>query len=82
MLMPTVWSWLMPSSLSRAEIALTNAEPPPATTPSSTAARVECNASSTRAFFSFISISVAAPTLMTATPPANLARRSCSFSLS
>lgn len=32
------------------------------TTPSSTAARVACRASSTRAFFSFISISVAAPT--------------------
>ena len=37
------------------------------------------NASSTRAFFSFISVSVAAPTLITATPPASLARRSCSF---
>ena len=32
--------------------------------PSSTAARVACSASSTRAFFSFISISVAAPTLI------------------
>jgi hypothetical protein len=30
---------------------------------------VACIASSTRAFFSFISVSVAAPTLMTATPP-------------
>ena len=30
----------------------------------------------------FISISVAAPTLMTATPPESLATRSCSFSLS
>ena len=46
------------------------------------AARVALSASSTRAFFSFISISVAAPTLMTATPPINLARRSCSFSRS
>ena len=35
-----------------------------------------------RSFFSFISVSVAAPTLMTATPPDSLARRSCSFSLS
>ncbi len=52
------------------------------TMPSSTAARVAARASSTRAFFSFISISVAAPTLMTATPPASLARRSWSFSLS
>ncbi len=56
--------------------------PPPGTTPSSTAARVACSASSTRAFFSFISTSVAAPTLMTATPPASLASRSCSFSRS
>src|SRR5437868_1286057 len=37
--------------------------------PSSTAAFVACIASSTRAFFSFISVSVAAPTLITATPP-------------
>ena len=35
-----------------------------------------------RSFFSFISVSVAAPTLMTATPPASFARRSCSFSRS
>ena len=35
-----------------------------------------------RCFFSFSSTSVAAPTLMTATPPASLARRSCSFSRS
>ena len=34
------------------------------------------------AFFSFISTSVAAPTLMTATPPASLATRSWSFSRS
>jgi hypothetical protein len=34
---------------------------------------------STRAFFSFISISVAAPTLITATPPECFAVRSCSF---
>ena len=34
------------------------------------------------AFFSFISVSVAAPTLMIATPPTSLARRSCSFSRS
>jgi len=35
-----------------------------------------------RSFFSFISVSVAAPTLMTATPPDSLARRSWSFSRS
>jgi hypothetical protein len=57
------------------------ATPPPGTIPSSTAARVAWSASSTRAFFSFISVSVAAPTLMTATPPTRLASRSCSFSL-
>ena len=45
-------------------------------------ARVAWTASSTRAFFSLSSISVAAPTLISATPPASLARRSCSFSLS
>ena len=56
--------------------------PPPGTTPSSIAARVALNASSTRSFFSFISTSEAAPTLSCATPPASLARRSCSFSLS
>src|SRR4029078_2086451 len=58
------------------------ATPPPGTTPSSTAARVALSASSTRAFFSFISVSVAAPTLIRATPPTSLARRSCSFSRS
>jgi hypothetical protein len=41
-----------------------------------------CIASSTRAFFSFISVSVGAPSLMTATPPTGLARRSWSFSRS
>ena len=56
--------------------------PPPGTMPSSRAARVACSASSTRCFFSFISVSVAAPTLTTATPPASFARRSCSFSRS
>ena len=35
-----------------------------------------------RCFFSLSSTSVAAPTLMTATPPDSLARRSCSFSRS
>ncbi len=42
-----------------------------------------CSASSTRCFFSFISVSVAAPTLTTATtPPESLANRSWSFSRS
>ena len=39
-----------------------NATPPPSTMPSSTAARVARRASSTRAFFSFISLSVPPPT--------------------
>ena len=39
-------------------------------------------ASSMRCLRSLASTSVAAPTLMTATPPASLARRSCSFSRS
>ena len=58
------------------------AEPPPAITPSSTAALVALRASSIRSLASFISVSVAAPTLITATPPANLASLSCNFSLS
>ena len=41
-----------------------------------------CSASSTRCFFSFISVSVAAPTFTTATPPESFARRSWSFSRS
>ncbi len=72
-----------PSSLrSTALPALTSAAPPPMIMPSSTAALVAESASSTLSFFSFISVSVAAPTLMTATPPLSLARRSWSFSLS
>ena len=43
--------------------ARSSATPPPGTIPSSTAAFVACMASSTRAFFSFISVSVAAPDL-------------------
>ena len=61
-------------------MARSSATPPPGTTPSSTAARVACSASSTRSLRSLTSISVAPPTLMTATPPASLASRSCSFS--
>ena len=69
-------------SLPIAALARNNATPPPGTMPSSTAALVACIASSTRSFFSLTSTSVEPPTRMTATPPANLARRSCSFSLS
>ena len=42
--------------------------------PSSTAARVADRASSMRCLRSLSSVSVAAPTLMTATPPASLAK--------
>ena len=59
-----------------------SAVPPPATMPSSTAARVEFSASSIRSLRSFNSVSEAAPTLITATPPANFAKRSCNFSRS
>jgi hypothetical protein len=55
---------------------------PPATTPSSTAALVALRASSILSFFSFISTSLAAPTFITATPPASFASLSWSFSLS
>ena len=50
--------------------------------PSSTAALVAFKASSIRSFASFISVSVAAPTRITATPPASFASLSCNFSLS
>ena len=65
-----------------ASLALRRATPPPTTTPSAMAARVAFNASSTLAFFSFISVSVAAPILRTATPPVILPIRFCIFSLS
>src|SRR4051812_3580431 len=42
-----------------ASLASSSATPPPGTMPSSSAARVACRASSTRCFFSFISVSVA-----------------------
>ena len=59
-----------------------SATPPPGRMPSSTAARVACSASSTRAFFCFMSVSVPAPTEMIATPPVSFASRSWNFSLS
>src|ERR1700730_14375477 len=48
-------------NLSSAGIQRSSATPPPGTMPSSIAARVACMASSTRAFFSFSSVSVAPP---------------------
>ncbi len=65
-----------------ASLALRSATPPPTTTPSAIAALVALRASSTRAFFSFISVSVAAPILRTATPPVIFPILFCIFSLS
>lgn len=81
MLIPVATS---PSAETEATLlyTFTRAVPPPDTIPSSTAARVEFSASSIRSLRSFNSVSVAAPTLITATPPASLARRSCNFSRS
>src|SRR5213593_3063868 len=70
--MPTCWSLFSGFSLASALVAWRRATPPPATMPSSTAARVACMASSTRSLRSFTSISVAPPTRSTATPPASL----------
>ena len=63
-------------------IAFTNAVPPPAMIPSSTAAFVALSASSILSFRSLSSVSVAAPTFITATPPDSFASLSCAFSLS
>ena len=60
----------------------TSADPPPATIPSSIAAFVAFTASSILSLRYFISVSVAAPTRITATPPDSFAIRSSSFSLS
>ena len=80
---PVAWSPSRPSATSdTAARDRSRAVPPPATTPSSMAARVAERASSMRCFFSLSSTSVAAPTWTTATPPASLARRSWSFSRS
>ena len=57
--------------------ALSKAVPPPTTIPSSRAALVANNASSTLSFLSLISISELPPTLIIATPPINLANLSC-----
>ena len=68
------------AGFSKAARARNRATPPPATTPSSTAARVACSASSTRSFFLFhFHFGSSTDSLITATPPANLATRSCSF---
>src|SRR3972149_4240077 len=73
MLTPAFSSSSPISSASNIFIALIYVTPPPGTIPSSTAALVACKASSTNAFLFFISASVAAPTLITPTPPANFA---------
>ncbi len=62
--------------------ALTNATPPPKTIPSSIAAFVAFTASSIFSFKYLISVSVAAPTRITATPPVSFAILSSIFSTS
>ena len=62
------------TSLSALAAARTRATPPPGSRPSSMAALALRTASSMRCLRSLASTSVAAPTLMTATPPASLAR--------
>ncbi len=79
---PVFWSSFCVRNFLSTSVARSSATPPPGRIPSSTAARVACIASSTRSLRSFTSISDAPPTRITATPPASLARRSCSFSLS
>mmetsp|Transcript_21841 Transcript_21841/g.49381 ORF Transcript_21841/g.49381 Transcript_21841/m.49381 type:complete len:337 (-) Transcript_21841:795-1805(-) len=81
---PSFWSMLaaLPLMAWSCLLAQRRALPPPGTMPSSTAARVALSASTTRSFFSCTSVSVAPPTLITATPPESLARRSWSFSFS
>eukprot|EP00732_Lithocolla_globosa_P002867 Lithocolla_globosa_v1_NODE_2031_length_2200_cov_406.434033.p2 type:complete len:232 gc:universal NODE_2031_length_2200_cov_406.434033:1822-1127(-) len=77
---PCCWSRLsvvMEPSFSEAR---SRAVPPPATMPSWMAALVALRASTMRSFFSPTSTSEMPPTLITATPPDNLARRSWSFS--
>ena len=75
MMRPPVFS--SPSSsettFSTSAAAWIYAEPPPAMIPSSTAALAADKASSIRSFASFISVSVAAPTRITATPPDSFA---------
>ena len=73
------------SSVAVAEIALIrliSVTPPPGTIPSSSAALTAATASSTRNFFSSISVSVAPPTFITATLPLSEARLLSRFSLS
>ena len=65
-----------------ASIARSSARPPPGTMPSAIAAFVELIASSNASLRLLSSVSDAAPTRITATPPASLARRSSSFSRS
>mmetsp|Transcript_75970 Transcript_75970/g.131603 ORF Transcript_75970/g.131603 Transcript_75970/m.131603 type:complete len:230 (-) Transcript_75970:837-1526(-) len=79
---PTCWSKLSNFRPSSFLVAYRSAEPPPGTMPSSRAAFVAQSASFRRSLTSPTSTSLAPPTLMTATPPANFARRSLSLSFS
>mmetsp|Transcript_91933 Transcript_91933/g.256108 ORF Transcript_91933/g.256108 Transcript_91933/m.256108 type:complete len:280 (+) Transcript_91933:206-1045(+) len=80
--LPTFWSKFSSSMLSSLLEQYRSAEPPPGTIPSSTAAFVAFRASFSRSLTSCTSTSDAPPTLMTATPPESLARRSLSLSRS
>mmetsp|Transcript_10008 Transcript_10008/g.12453 ORF Transcript_10008/g.12453 Transcript_10008/m.12453 type:complete len:223 (+) Transcript_10008:558-1226(+) len=82
MSLPTFWSKFPRSKVSNFWEQYSNAEPPPGTIPSDTAARVAHKASSRRSLTSPTSTSEAPPTLMTATPPESLARRSFNLSFS
>eukprot|EP00834_Sanchytrium_tribonematis_P007864 NODE_789_length_3873_cov_0.228405.p2 type:complete len:204 gc:universal NODE_789_length_3873_cov_0.228405:3026-2415(-) len=79
---PNCWSNTVNFKLSKILDAFNNAVPPPGKIPSSTAAFVAFNASTYLSFFSPTSTSLDPPTLMTATPPLNLANLSCNFSFS
>ena len=81
---PIVYSSCAFASIFFSNLAATfaSAAPPPGTMPSAMAAFVAFTASSILSFRYFISVSVAAPTRITATPPESLAIRSSSFSLS
>jgi hypothetical protein len=75
------WSLFQKLTHSNDFIVLSRAIQPQATIHSSIAALVELSASSILNFFSFISISLAAHTLITATHQSSFASLSCSFSL-
>mmetsp|Transcript_46680 Transcript_46680/g.135883 ORF Transcript_46680/g.135883 Transcript_46680/m.135883 type:complete len:233 (-) Transcript_46680:802-1500(-) len=82
MSLPTFWSKFGNFNVCNFFEQYSSAEPPPGTTPSSTAARVAFKASLRRSLTSPTSTSEAPPTLITATPPESFARRSRNLSRS